>query len=177
MIPKRLRKYALVVAVSLLVQVLTAIPVTPAVAAVTATTVNPCDQYVSTLFHGDILPLFPTQITGGEYTEGGKTVTSKCKPSSWNRMIVAGLIWKSLAILNWFAGAVAVIFTILGGVYYLSGYSGENNVKKAKTIIGATYVGFAIVLLARLIVQGTFLLFSDNNKLIDPVASSPTASK
>lgn len=146
-------------------------------AALTNTTPNPCDKYADNLYNSGVLPLFPSYITGGEDTTEHGPGISKCSASMWNRVIFVALVYKSLALVNWIAGALAVILTILSGVYYVSGFASENNVKKAKTILGATYAGFAIVLCARLIVQGSFLLFSDNYKPIDPLANQVNSQK
>ncbi|CAN5136657.1 hypothetical protein BH11PAT4_BH11PAT4_1890 [soil metagenome] len=86
-----------------------------------------------------------------------------CNPQGWNRRIFAFLAYKVLAIANYLAGAIAIIATVYGGILYLGGFAGEENVKRAKSIIIGAYVGFAIVLLARLVVQGSFYFFGDGS--------------
>lgn len=109
-----------------------------------------CSDYkVSDLNNLDLFPLIPKEIA----TKDG------CNPQSWNRTIFVFLTYKLLAILNYLAGAVAIIATIYGGILYLTGFASESTVKQAKSIIIGTYVGFAIILLARLLVQGSFYLF------------------
>lgn len=100
-----------------------------------------------------LFPIIPDEIRSDK-TEG-------CNPQSWNRRVFVFLTYKLLAMLNYFAGAVAIIATIYGGILYLTGFSGDATVKRAKSVIIGAYVGFAIVLLARLLVQGSFYLFGD----------------
>jgi hypothetical protein len=100
-----------------------------------------------------------------------------CNPQGWNRRIMAFLAYKVLALANYLAGAVAIIATIYGGILYLGGFAGEENVKKAKSIIIGAYVGFAIVLLARLIVQGSFYFFGDETTNLSEPLLDPEAPK
>lgn len=118
-----------------------------------STTVKSCDEI--DLKNVKLFPLIPDAIRNT--AEGG------CNPQSWNRRIFVFLAYKLLGVLNYLAGAIAIIATIFGGILYLTGFASEANIKKAKSVIVGAYIGFAIVLLARLLVQGSFYLFGDGS--------------
>lgn len=140
-------------------------------------TVNPAEkQELIKALNGDIFPLLPKEITDYDPEDNVKT---ECVPGLWNRTIIGMLLFKILGLLNYVAGALAVVATIYAGVLYLTGAIAEGTVKKAKSILIGTYVGFFIVLSARLIVQGSFYLFSDepaevNNNLEKILPQNPS---
>ncbi len=147
----------------------TATNLTTAQRAVPALVAAPCDTKVNPdsaekkqlqkALDGDIFPLIPKEITDYDTKDDIKT---ECVPGLWGRQIIGMLLYKTLGLLNYFAGALAVLATIYAGILYITGGVAEGTVKKAKTILAGTYLGFFIVLSARLIVQGSFYLFSDN---------------
>ena len=98
-----------------------------------------------------IFPLLPTSILSGT-----------CSPAYWNIGIFQILAYKILTLLEWLAAAMAIIFTVYAGLLYISGFANEKNVSKAKSILTATYLGLAIVLLSRVILYGSIQLFSAN---------------
>lgn len=110
--------------------------------------------------------------------------TGACTPAVWDRSVIVYLIAKALIMLNWFATTLAILFTLYAGLLYISGFAKEDNVKKAKTLLIATYVGLAIVLLARVIIFSAVDLLSDSpsksafdsNGLPIYVGSTPTPS-
>lgn len=118
-----------------------------------SSTVKSCDEI--NLASVKLFPLIPAEIRST--AEGG------CNPQTWNRRIFVFLAYKLLGVLNYLAGAIAITATIFGGILYLTGFASEANIKKAKSVIIGAYIGFAIVLLARLLVQGSFFLFGDGN--------------
>lgn len=97
-----------------------------------------------------IFPIIPDALRSGD-----------CSPAIWDRSVIIYLIAKALIILNWFATTLALLFTLYAGLLYISGYAKEDNVKKAKTLLIATYVGLAIVILARVIIFSAVDLLSD----------------
>jgi hypothetical protein len=111
----------------------------------------------------DIFPLFPAELRNFKDADG-------CVPALWDRDVMGVLIFKTLGLLNYIAGAAAVLATIYAGILYLTSYASEANAKKAKTILISTYVGFFIVLGARLIVQESFQLFGQGIVDIDKIA-------
>lgn len=55
------------------------------------------------------------------------------------------------AVSNWFLGLVAVIavlFLIVGGIYYLTAYGDENKMREGKKIITYTIYGLVIILIS-----------------------------
>jgi hypothetical protein len=101
-----------------------------------------------------IFPLIPAQLRPNATGDGS------CPPPAWNLNVVRYFIYKALTLLNWLAGALAVILTILAGLYYIAGFASESNIKKGKTILVTAYTGLIIVSLARLIVYGSVQLFT-----------------
>lgn len=116
-----------------------------------------------------LFPIIPDEIRNSDL--------NGCNPQTWNRRVFVFLTYKLLAMLNYLAGAVAVIATIYGGILYLTGFTGEANIKRAKSVIVGAYVGFAIVLIARLLVQGSFYLFGDNSDDLSDVYNSTSTTK
>ena len=81
-----------------------------------------------------------------------------CSPPYWNIRIFTILLYKALGLLNYIALTLAILFTVLAGVLYISGTFNEKNVAKAKTILISTYIGLIITLSARLILGSTQLI-------------------
>lgn len=102
-------------------------------------------------FKKDSAPLFPFIVDYKEYN---------CPPALWDRYIIADYVFRVLGILNYAAGAACIILTVLAGIYYMLGFASEQNVKKGKTILIGTYIGFLIVIMARLIVGSSLLVSS-----------------
>ena len=137
---------------------------------------NPCSiasLKAANINIGAIFPLLPagimpTAVPSG--TEVSPTSPAKvCTPAFWNIDIVCIFLYKALAILNYLAGALAVIFTVYAGLLYISGVASEANVKKAKAILIATYLGLLIVIFAKVIVYGPIAhLSADGSNTIDP---------
>jgi len=131
-----------------------------------ADTPAPCDfssmLYDSKNIKGDIFPFIPDSLRSGT-----------CAPEYWDRTVFIYFILKILAILNWFAGAAAIILTVYAGLLYISGYAREENVKKAKTLLIGTYVGLIIVYMARLLVFGAVDIFS--GKSAEDAVKNPPA--
>lgn len=114
-----------------------------------------CNTFKEDLRTGPLFPIIPDSGRGGESGFEG------CTTPFWDRIIIGIFIYKFLGIANYFAGALAVLATIYAGILYLTGFAGEQTVKQAKAILIGTYIGFFIVLSARLIVAGSFYLFGD----------------
>jgi hypothetical protein len=129
------------------------------------------ENHVQTLTSQLILfPLVPEGISG--WTKDGKNIKDMasteeqnkvCSQGFWTREVFYWFVYKALAILNWFATAVAILLTIYGGILYISGFANEANAKKAKGIIIGAYVGLAIVFLAKIMVYGAINLVSNEN--------------
>lgn len=86
-----------------------------------------------------------------------------CSPARWGLDVFKLLTYKILGILNWLAFTLAIIFTVYAGLLYVAGFANEANVKKAKSILIACYVGLAVVIGARIILYGTISAFSNGN--------------
>lgn len=167
---------------------------------VRAATTNPCDAPFSTgattqANAGDlwyqaktIEPIIPEEFRG--YTSGTTKVyvdpttnpdyaTRVCTPAYWNMTQVKYFIFKAIHILNWVALALAIILIVYSGVLYISGFAVEANVKKAKSTVIATLTGLVIVFAARYIIDGAFILFSDDsaNKAVRNPAAVPMMNK
>jgi|GEM_PF-6288412 len=136
--------------------------------------VGSCDNsHVKDGLNGAIFPLIPDAIVDYGFYDSPQTDNNGgCVPSLWNMTIFGMLIYKVLALLNYLAGALAILATLYAGILYLTGAMSEANVKKAKTALIGTYVGFFIVLGARLIVQSSFQLFGSDCTNISLVISS-----
>lgn len=106
----------------------------------TVTTVGKCEKS-DVPDPAQVFPFIPSQLREGN-----------CAPPQWNMYVFQYFINKLLIFANWLAGALAVILTVYAGVLYIAGVAKEDNAKKAKTMVVTAYVGFIIVLLARLIV-------------------------
>jgi hypothetical protein len=117
---------------------------------------------VNQIYSGDIFPLFPAVLFDFP-DETGHVRYTGCYPALWTRDVIGALIFKILGLLNYVAGALALLTTIYAGILYLTAPISEGTVKTAKSILLGTYLGFFIVLGARLIVQGSFQLFGDSN--------------
>lgn len=99
-----------------------------------------------------VFPLVPDELK-----------TPPCTPEVWDRNVVTYFILKGLVVLNWLAGTLAVLATLYAGLLYISGFAKEDNVKKAKTLLAATYTGLFIVIFARIIIFSTADLLSKNS--------------
>ena len=66
---------------------------------------------------------------------------------------------KFIDILLYFAGAVAVVFLVIGGYQYVTSRGNEEAMEKAKKTITAAIIGIVIIIMAFAIVQivNTFL--------------------
>lgn len=106
-----------------------------------------------------------TYANGMKLKDGVKTPPSNswCSQGFWTRDVVYWFIYKGLAFLNWAAVAVGIILVLYGSLLYMTGFASEENVKKAKGIIIGTFVGLAIVLLAKVIVYGAVNAISGKN--------------
>jgi len=69
------------------------------------------------------------------------------------------LMAKFIDILLYFAGAVAVVFLVIGGYQYVTSRGNEEAMEKAKKTITAAIIGIVIIIMAFAIVQivNTFL--------------------
>lgn len=88
---------------------------------------------------------------------------NKCPSSRWNLDVARYFAYKALTIINWLASTVAVILTVYAGLLYIGGFASEGNIKKAKSILIASYVGLVIVILARVILYGSIQTTLKNN--------------
>ena len=113
-----------------------------------------------------IFPLLPLSILGEH---------DICSPPYWNLDVIKIFIYKAMALLNYLILVAAIILTIYAGIMYLTGFQNEGNIKKAKGILGATYVGLIISLSATLILRTTISIaassesqhvINDNNSAI-----------
>lgn len=130
----------------------------------------------------NIFPFIPKDIQTDSYQKdpdgkimtdaSGNPVPATCGPASWTREVFIYFVFKVLVILNWLASVLAIIFTVYAGLLYIRGYAGEENVKKAKTLLLGTYVGLAIVFGARIMVYTAIDLFS-SNKAEEAIKNSP----
>ena len=138
---------------------------------------NYCDTNNATfkqeLYTQPIFPLIPKFLIDYSlnHDNGG------CNPSDWNINVIGSLVYKALALLNYIAGAAAILATIYGGVLYLSGFASKKAAETAKKVIAGAYIGLIIVLMARVIVQGSFYFFGDGTlnvtTIISPESSNP----
>ena len=115
-----------------------------------------CKDAAGSINDTQIFPLIPDSLVAYNATDG-------CVPALWDRYVAKVLVEKALALLNYVAGALAVLATIFAGVMYLTSYASEANAKKAKAVLVGTYIGFFITLGARMIVNDSFYLFGDSN--------------
>ncbi len=77
-----------------------------------------------------------------------------CSPSC-SAQDVLKVIANAIRIGIWFAGALAVIFIVVGGIFYVISAGNPSNIKRAKDILTNAIVGLIIAGLAYSIV--TFL--------------------
>lgn len=112
----------------------------------------------------NVFPLLPQKIL--RPVSGPVDDKKDCTPSNWTFEIYQILAWKILIIFNWLAGTLAILLTIYAGLLYIGGFANEGNIKKAKSILIATYIGLILVIMARVILYGTISVFS--NKGVDP---------
>lgn len=142
-----------------------------------ATATGSCDPTVNTqisdVLNGAIFPLIPDAIVDYGFYNGTDT-NGGCVPALWNSNIIGMLVYKTLGLLNYIAGAGAILATLYAGILYLTGYMSEANVKKAKTVLIGTYVGFFIILGARLIVESSFQLFGTCDQISNVLDSKAT---
>lgn len=136
---------------------------------------DPCSQAALAAENVDVVSVFPLLPSGIMPTpaltgtvDPAAPPAVVCTPPYWNIFIIEVFLYKGLAILNYAAGAFAVIFTVYAGLLYLTGVASEANVKTAKGILVATYVGLIIVILARVIVYGPILQLNSSQTVIDP---------
>jgi hypothetical protein len=111
-----------------------------------------------------LFPIIPDVISGGG------TPASTCIQAYWGRGILFFIILRTLQLIGWAAGAAAILLTATAGLFYIAGFGskGEDNVKKAKKILTATYAGLAIVLLSQFIVRASFNIFvNQSDRTID----------
>lgn len=113
-----------------------------------------------------LFPIIPNELT--KINDTGEP-ENLCTPANWDRTIIVLLIYRGLGLLNYVAGAIAILATLWGGALYLFSQGQSEQMKNAKTLIIGTYVGFLIVLCARLMVNATFYIFGTgtNFDLID----------
>lgn len=130
--------------------------------------VERCAAFKQELRTGPLFPIIPAS--------GRTRDLDNCVPAFWDREIIALFIYKLLGILNYVAGALAVLAIIYGGVLYLTGFRSEANAKTAKSLIIGTVVGFMLVLSARLIVIGSFYLFGDPSRNSELLKLEPTST-
>jgi len=108
-----------------------------------------------------IFPVIPNGVRG--LNAAGDPDPTVCSPPYWGREIIYFFIFKALAILNWFAEALAIIMTLYAGILYMTGFYNEGNAKTAKTMLIGIYSGLAIVFLARTIVYSGINLAVKND--------------
>lgn len=101
------------------------------------------------------VPTFP--LIPNQFLDSG---VNECNPARWNFDVFNYLAYKFLAILYFVSYVMTILLTIIAGIYYISGFANEANVKKGKSILISTYVGLLIVMLARLILFGSFNLIT-----------------
>lgn len=114
-------------------------------------------------------PLFPIIPDGLTQKSDAGEPEDICTPANWDKEVIVLLIYRGLGLLNYVAGAIAILATLWGGILYLFSQGQSEQMKNAKTLIIGTYVGFLIVLCARLMVNATFYIFGTgtNFDLID----------
>lgn len=99
----------------------------------------------------------------GTVAESTAPNRDRCAPAFWDMSVFVMLAYKVLLLLNWVAGSLAVIFTVYAGILYMTGFTNEGNVKKAKTLLFTSYGGFIIVLCAWLLVYSSARVVADRN--------------
>jgi hypothetical protein len=134
-----------------------------------ADSTNVCSQTVDRLFHTNkvgTLPLIDDALMS--------TAPGGCNAGLWNADVVNYFAWKAIYLLDWIAGAAAILLLVYGGILYISSYLSEGNIKKAKGIIQAAIIGLVIVVTARYIIAVALVFYSDNSSvksLVEPPTS------
>jgi hypothetical protein len=94
-----------------------------------------------------VIPLLASTVIPGIYD-------GVCNPDCTAQDILV-VIANAIRIGIWFAGALSVIFIIVGGIFYVISAGNPSNIKRAKDILTNAIVGLIIAGLAYSIV--TFL--------------------
>ncbi len=115
-------------------------PVVPAVGV--------CERLLNDIKAAPLFPFIPDVLLSKDPTG--------CRPAVWSRSVILFLLYRGLALLNWFAAGLAIILTVVAGLYYMAGFANENTVKTGKKFLVGVYVGVAIILFAQLLVRATF---------------------
>jgi hypothetical protein len=115
-----------------------------------------------------LFPIIPDGLRGitpkgVDVTLDPNTINNWCTQPFWTIEVFYWFVYKGLAILNWLAIAAAIILTLYAGVLYMTGFANEANVKKAKSILAAAYIGLAIVFMAKIIVYAGVNAVSGTN--------------
>ncbi len=110
------------------------------------------DAFIKQVRQEPLFPFIPDSINSK--ADGG------CKPAVWSRDVIVALLLRALALLNWLAVGLAIIMTVVGGIYYIAGFANENMVKTGKKYLVAVYLGVAIISLAQIMVTATFNVFN-----------------
>ncbi len=118
-----------------------------------------------------IFPIIPNGVRGLD--SSGNLSPTVCSPAYWGRDVLYFFVYKGLAVLNWFAEALAIILTLYAGILYMTGFYNEGNVKTAKTMLIGVYTGLAIVLLAKTIVYSGINLAVKNDPSTVIKSSAP----
>jgi Type IV secretion system pilin len=96
-------------------------------------------------------PLLAADVFPGLYD--GMTPGTPGTPGSLSLADVPILIVNIIHIVTWWAGALSVIFIVVGGIFYVISAGNPANIKRAKEIITAAIVGLMISGLAFTIVS------------------------
>ena len=127
---------------------------------------NPCDSAaVRTAMLGNIFPIVHPLLRN--FKAYSDNPTTGCVPALWTRNVLILFIYKALALLNYLAGALAILSFIYAGILYMSSFASEGMLKTAKGAVVGTCIGLAIVTSARFIVGGSFQLFGNVNDAKD----------
>ena len=123
-----------------------------------------------------IFPILPSTILPTPADPDDPTVNPDpnigCTPAFWNLRVFLVIMYKMLGLLNWTAGALAILLTVYAGLLYISGFASEANTKTAKKIVITAYTGLIIVLSARLIVN--FAVRQVTNQNVDAAIDTGT---
>lgn len=111
-----------------------------------------------------LFPIIPDGIRGVK-EDGTTDIETVCSQGFWTRDVLYWFGYKILAILNWFATALAILLTMYAGILYISGFANEGNLKTAKGILIGTFMGLGLVFLAKVIVYSAVNVVSNEDPL------------
>ena len=162
----KINKPLLFIFASIILGISLLLPINLTLAATTAATpatATPADKHcadgsiATAVRNSNMFPFIPPAINSSDDTG--------CSPAFWTVQIIGALIYKAIRLINWAALAISGLAIVYSGFMYILGFANEANVKKAKSIIIATFVGLIIVTSAKWIVYGTILIFNGSKSV------------